>query len=76
MLQDYDHRAADVVTDKSNWVRQGQTEKRSLVSYQNPEQLAMPRFWVDAQKRAEPSHEQACIFWLSRTSRAQRTSER
>ena len=27
MLQDYDHRAADVVTDKSNWVRQGQTEK-------------------------------------------------
>ena len=46
MLQDYDHRAADVVTDKSNWVRQGQTEKRSLVGYQNPEQLAMPRFWV------------------------------
>ena len=46
MLQDYDHRAADVVTDQSNWVRQGQTEKRSLVGYQNPEQLAMPRFWV------------------------------
>ena len=50
MLQDYDHRAADVVTDKANWVRQGQTEKRSLVGYQNPEQLAMPRFWVDAQE--------------------------
>ena len=50
MLQDYDHRAADVVTDQSNWVRQGQTEKRSLVGYQNPEQLAMPRFWVDAQR--------------------------
>ena len=46
MLQDYDHRAADVVTDRSNWVRQGQTEKRTLVSYQNPEQLAMPRFWI------------------------------
>jgi len=48
MLQDYDHRAADVVTNQSNWVRQGQTEKSSLVSYQNPEHLAMPRFWVDA----------------------------
>ena len=38
--------AADVVTDRSNWVRQGQTEKTSLVGYQNPEHLAMPRFWV------------------------------
>ena len=33
MLQGFDHRAADVVTDKANWVRQGQTEKTSLVSY-------------------------------------------
>jgi hypothetical protein len=54
MLQDYDHRAADVVTDRSNWVRQGQTEKRSLVGYQNPEQLAMPRFWVDASEVEMP----------------------
>ncbi|MHB1037383.1 MAG: Eco57I restriction-modification methylase domain-containing protein [Pirellulales bacterium] len=54
MLQDYDHRAADVVTDKANWMRQGQTEKRSLVSYQNPENLAMPRFWVDAHEVETP----------------------
>jgi hypothetical protein len=46
MVQAYDHRAADVVTDKNNWVRQGQTEKKTLVSYQNPEHLAMPRFWT------------------------------
>lgn len=46
MLQAYDHRAGDVITDQSNWVRQGQTEKRTVVGYQNPEQLAMPRFWV------------------------------
>jgi len=52
MLQDYDHRAADVVTEKSNWVRQGQTEKTSLVNHQNPEHLAMPRFWVDAHEIA------------------------
>ncbi len=54
MVQDYDHRAADVVTDQSNWVRQGQTEKRTVVSYQNPEQLAMPRFWVDAHEVEMP----------------------
>ena len=46
MLQAYDHRAADVVTDQSNWVRQGQTERTFSVNYQNPEHLAMPRFWV------------------------------
>jgi hypothetical protein len=50
MLQAFDHRAADVVTDKSNWVRQGQTEKTSLVGYQNPERLATPRFWITAQE--------------------------
>lgn len=48
MLQAYDHRAGDIVTDESNWVRQGQTERTSLVSYTNPEHLATPRFWVDA----------------------------
>ncbi|NBC10955.1 MAG: N-6 DNA methylase, partial [Planctomycetes bacterium] len=46
MVQMFDHRAADVVTDRDNWVRQGQTEKRSLVSYQNPEDMAMPRYWI------------------------------
>ncbi len=47
MVQAYDHRAAGVVTEKSNWMRQGQTEKTTLVGYQNPEHMAMPRFWVD-----------------------------
>ena len=47
MLQAYDHRAADVLTDTNNWVRQGQTSDRSLVDYQNPELLGMPRYWVD-----------------------------
>jgi hypothetical protein len=48
MLQMYDHRAADVVTDDANWVRQGQTAAMSLVDHQNPEHLAMPRFWVES----------------------------
>ncbi len=47
MLQAYDHRAANVVTDKGNWVRQGQTESTDLVHHQNPEHFATPRFWVE-----------------------------
>jgi hypothetical protein len=66
MLQEYDHRAANVVTDKSNWVRQGQTEKRSLVGYQNPEDLAMPRFWVDAHEVEMP--EWGCVGFKDITS--------
>ena len=49
MVQMYDHRAADVVTDTANWVRQGQTETTSLVQHANPEHLATPRFWIDAE---------------------------
>jgi len=37
----------NVVTDKDNWVRQGQTETTDLVHHQDPEHLAQPRFWVD-----------------------------
>jgi hypothetical protein len=46
MIQAYDHRAAGVVTDQANWMRQGQTEATTLVKSQNPEYLAMPRFWI------------------------------
>jgi hypothetical protein len=46
MIQAYDHRAANVVTDQANWVRQGQTLGTTQVEWQNPEHLTMPRFWV------------------------------
>ncbi len=62
MVQDYDHRAADVVTDQSNWVRQGQTEKTSTVSHQNPEHLATPRFWVGQDVVLNQCNEQASHF--------------
>jgi hypothetical protein len=55
MLQVFNHRAADVVTDKSNWVRQGQTEKTSIVASANPEHLATPRFWIDAKEVELPT---------------------
>ncbi|MGI8982762.1 MAG: Eco57I restriction-modification methylase domain-containing protein [Pirellulaceae bacterium] len=46
MVQAYDHRAASVVIDRSNWVRQGQTEETTLVYHQNPEFEVQPRYWV------------------------------
>jgi len=58
MVQVFDHRAADIVTDEANWVRQGQTSKTSTVSWQNPEHLAIPRFWVN-------SHEVDLPMWGS-----------
>ncbi len=48
MVQAYDHRAASVITDEGNWVRQGQTAKTSIVEHANPEFLAIPRFWTDS----------------------------
>ena len=49
MVQAYDHRAASVEVVESNWVRQGQTIAPTLVERQNPEHVAMPRWWVDSQ---------------------------
>jgi hypothetical protein len=47
MVQAFDHRAASVMVDEANWVRQGQKAETSLVQHQNPEFGAMPRWWVD-----------------------------
>ncbi|HEY8666510.1 MAG TPA: DNA methyltransferase [Tepidisphaeraceae bacterium] len=47
MVQAYDHRAASVIIEAGNWVRQGQTEATTLVEHQNPEFVAMPRWWVE-----------------------------
>jgi hypothetical protein len=47
MIQAYDHRAASVVIEAGNWVRQGQTEPSTLVAHQNPEFVAQPRWWVE-----------------------------
>jgi len=47
MVQAYDHRAASIEVVESNWVRQGQTVRPTLVEHQNPEHVGMPRWWVD-----------------------------
>lgn len=47
MIQAYDHRAASVLVEEENWVRQGQKAETTLVQHQNPEFCAQPRWWVD-----------------------------
>ena len=44
---DDDHRAAGVVIQQENWMRQGQTEPTSLVFHQNPEFVVQSRWWVE-----------------------------
>jgi len=50
MVQAFDHRAASVIVDEDNWVRQGQTVVTSLVAHQNPEFVVQPRWWVDQEE--------------------------
>jgi hypothetical protein len=47
MVQAFDHRAASVIVEDDNWVRQGQKAETSPVQHQNPEFAVLPRWWVD-----------------------------
>lgn len=47
MVQAFDHRAASVLLEEKNWVRQGQKLATTLVQHQNPEFAVRPRWWVD-----------------------------
>lgn len=47
MVQAFDHRAASVLVEDANWVRQGQKAETSLVQHQNPEFAVLPRWWID-----------------------------
>ncbi|HEY5311104.1 MAG TPA: DNA methyltransferase, partial [Pirellulales bacterium] len=47
MMQAFDHRAASVIIDEANWVRQGQKAETTPVLHQNPEFCVLPRWWVD-----------------------------
>lgn len=46
MVQAYDHRAASVVVEADNWMRQGQPVPTSLVQHQNTDYVVQPRWWV------------------------------
>ncbi|MBL8745334.1 MAG: hypothetical protein JNK58_03150, partial [Phycisphaerae bacterium] len=47
MVQAFDHRAASVMVEDDNWVRQGQKTKTEHVHHLNPEFAVLPRWWVD-----------------------------
>jgi hypothetical protein len=71
MIQMYDHRAASIVVDESNWMRQGQTDATSLVQHQNPEFAVEPRWWVDEKNvddRLQNGNEPAYISYKDVTS--------
>jgi len=53
MIQMFDHRAAGVVVNADNWMRQGQTDETSSVQHQNPEFTVEPRWWVDGKNIIE-----------------------
>ena len=63
MLQAFDHRAAGVLVESANWVRQGQTDATSPAAHQDPRFVVQPRWWVEETevgevlgKRARPAH--------------------
>ncbi len=63
MIQAYDHRAAGVVVEDRNWMRQGQTRPTAPVDHQDPEFFPEPRFWVDEQEcRARLADEPAPAY--------------
>lgn len=71
MVQAYDHRAASVVIEKENWFRQGQKEVTSIVKHQNPEFLAIPRWWINQDevfKRIEVPRPPALLAFKNVTS--------
>lgn len=53
MVQAYDHRAASVMVELSNWMRQGQTEPMSESDHADPNALAVPRYWVKPKEVSE-----------------------
>lgn len=56
MVQAFDHRAAGVIVEEGNWMRQGQTKATSLVEHQNPEFTVEPRWWVDQSMVSKSVH--------------------
>ncbi len=47
MVQAFDHRAASVIVEDDNWVRQGQKTKTYDTQHANPEYAVLPRWWVE-----------------------------
>jgi hypothetical protein len=76
MVQAYDHRAAGVLVEADNWVRQGQTDETSLVAHQNPEFVVQPRWWVEGARVDEALGTGALPAYLAYKDVTSPTNER
>ncbi len=76
MVQAYDHRAASVIIEAGNWVRQGQTAETTLVEHQNPEFVAMPRWFVEEKSVASVLKDAATPAYLAYKDVTSATNQR
>lgn len=65
MIQMYDHRAASVILNPDNWMRQGQTDATTLVQHQNPEFTTEPRWLVSEDHVASALNDRIQPAYLS-----------
>jgi hypothetical protein len=76
MVQAFDHRAASVVVEGRNWVRQGQKTETTPVEHANPEHVVMPRWWVDAEAVTNVAEGRARSWLLAYKDVTSPTNER
>jgi hypothetical protein len=76
MVQAFDHRAASVLVEGRNWVRQGQKEETSPVQHANPEFTVMPRWWVREEEVASAMDDRAREWMLAYKDVTSPTNER
>lgn len=76
MVQAYDHRAASVLVEEQNWVRQGQKAETTLVEHQNPEFCVLPRWWVDETQVVAANQGVNCHWLLAYKDITSATNER
>lgn len=50
MCRPYDHRHGSIYVKAGNWYMQGKTNLSTLVEHQNPEHLALPRYWASQEE--------------------------
>lgn len=76
MVQAFDHRAASVMVDDANWVRQGQKAETSLVEHANPEFAVQPRWWVSEEVVASVASDRKRDWFLAYKDVTSSTNER
>ncbi|MBK8915867.1 MAG: N-6 DNA methylase [Phycisphaerales bacterium] len=76
MVQAFDHRAASVVVEDENWVRQGQKEATTPVQHANPEFAVIPRWWVPQESVCSALSERSRDWFLAFKDVTSATNER